>query len=54
MELRAATDIDRDAIWQILEPVIRAGETYPLPHDMSREAALAYWFAPAHEVFVAT
>jgi ribosomal protein S18 acetylase RimI-like enzyme len=54
MKLRAATDYDRDAIWQILEPVIRAGETYPLPHDMSREAALAYWFAPAHEVFVAT
>lgn len=53
MDIRAATDHDRDAIWGILEPVIRAGETYPLPRDMSREAALAYWFAPQHEVFVA-
>ena len=33
--------------------MIRAGETYALPPDMPREAALAYWFAPRHEVFVA-
>ena len=44
---------DEDAIWAILEPVIRAVETYPLPRDMDRESALAYWFSPGHEVFVA-
>ena len=33
---------DADAVWAILEPVIRAGETYPLPRDMDRESALAY------------
>jgi len=44
---------DADAIWAILEPVIRAGETYPLPRDMDREGALAYWFSPGHEVLVA-
>ena len=44
---------DADAIWAILEPVIRAGETYPLPRNMDREGALAYWFSPDHEVFVA-
>lgn len=43
---------DEDAIWAILEPVIRAGETYPLPRDLDRESALAYWFSPGHEVFV--
>lgn len=53
MEIRTAAETDRDAIWAILEPVIRAGETYPLPRDMSREAALAYWLSPQHEVFVA-
>jgi ribosomal protein S18 acetylase RimI-like enzyme len=53
MDIRAAADHDRDAIWGILEPVIRAGETYPLPRDMSREAAIAYWLSPQHEVFVA-
>lgn len=51
--IRAAVPDDDDAIWRILEPVIRAGETYTLPRDMSREAALAYWRADGHSVFVA-
>ena len=33
--------------------MIRAGETYPLPPEMRRDEALAYWFAPEHEVSVA-
>jgi ribosomal protein S18 acetylase RimI-like enzyme len=44
---------DSDAIWAILEPVIRAGETYALDRDLTREQALAYWFSDGHEVFVA-
>jgi L-amino acid N-acyltransferase YncA len=53
MDIRAATPADRDGIWNILEPTIRAGDTYPLPRDMSRDDALAYWFSPGHDVFVA-
>src|SRR5215469_16403466 len=53
LTLRAAQPADADAIWSILEPTIRAGETYTLPRDMTREAALAYWFEDGHEVFVA-
>jgi ribosomal protein S18 acetylase RimI-like enzyme len=49
----AAAGQDEDAIWAILEPVICAGETYPLPREMDRQSALAYWFSPGHEVFVA-
>ena len=41
--LRSATPDDGDAIWQILEGVIRAGETYAFAPDMSREAALRVW-----------
>ena len=41
--LRSATPDDGDAIWQILEGVIRAGETYAFARDMSREAALRIW-----------
>lgn len=52
MQLRLATPHDHDAIWAILEPVIRAGETYALPRDLTREDALAFWFA-AGETFVA-
>lgn len=51
--IRPATDADRPAIWDALQPVIRAGETLALPRDMTREDALAYWFEPGHEVFVA-
>jgi len=50
---RASLPVDSDSVWAILEPTIRAGETYTLPRDMSREDALDYWFAPGHEVFVA-
>ena len=51
--VRPAGRGDADAVWKILEPTVRAGETYTLPRDMTREQALAYWFAPANEVFVA-
>ena len=53
LTVRAARADDADAIWTILEPMIRAGDTYTLPREMSREAALAFWFASGHEVFVA-
>ena len=53
LTIRQALPADCGAIWSILEPVIRAGDTYTLPRDMSRESALAYWFTANHEVFVA-
>jgi len=51
--VREARSGDFDKVWSILEPVIRAGETYTLPRDMNREDALSFWFASGHEVFVA-
>jgi ribosomal protein S18 acetylase RimI-like enzyme len=53
MLIRSATRRDDEATWQILEPVLRAGETYTLPREIRREDALAYWFSPEHETFVA-
>ncbi len=44
--IRPATDADHDAIWTIIEPVIRAGETLALPSDLTREDALAIWTSP--------
>jgi len=52
LSIRLADDGDKDAIWAILEPVIRRGETYTLPRDMGKEEALAFWFAPVNETFV--
>ena len=51
--IRPSTLADADAVWKILEPTIRAGETYTLPRGFTREQALAYWYAPHHETFVA-
>lgn len=51
MSIHPATDSDRDAIWAILEPMIRSGETYTLPRDMSKQQALEYWFAADKETF---
>jgi GNAT superfamily N-acetyltransferase len=53
LSIRPATASDDDAIWRILEPTFRAGETYPLPRDISRAEALAYWCSPGHSVFLA-
>ncbi|HEY4817584.1 MAG TPA: GNAT family N-acetyltransferase [Candidatus Acidoferrum sp.] len=54
MQIRPASlPADADPIWAILEPTIRAGETYTLRRDMPCTEALDYWFAPQHEVFVA-
>lgn len=54
MQIRPASpSADADSIWAILEPTIRAGETYTLPLNMTRTEAIAYLFAAQHEVFVA-
>lgn len=50
--IRFARAGDAPAIWQILEPVIRAGETYALPRDMTEEEAIAYWTASDRDTFV--
>ncbi|GGF61715.1 acetyltransferase [Paracoccus acridae] len=51
--IRPATSADHDAIWAILEPVYRAGETYCIPRDISRDDALADWYAKPFTAFVA-
>ncbi len=51
--IRSAGSEDCDAIWSIIEPIIRAADVYTLPREMAREDALAYWFSASHEVFVA-
>jgi ribosomal protein S18 acetylase RimI-like enzyme len=53
MLIRTAQRRDDEAIWAILDPVFRAGETYTLPRDITRESALDYWWRREHEVCVA-
>lgn len=53
MPIRPATPEDAAAIWSIIGPTIRAGETYALDPAMGEDAALAYWLGPDRETFVA-
>ena len=52
MNIRPATAEDRPAIWGIIEPVIRAGETYALDSTMGRGDALDYWLGKDKTTFV--
>ena len=51
--IRPATAADDDQLWAMLEPTLRAGETYALPTGWDRAQALAFWRRPEHAVFVA-
>jgi GNAT superfamily N-acetyltransferase len=53
MLIRPAAAGDGAAIWEIMKPIIRSGETYTLPRDTDKNAGLAYWLSTEHEVFVA-
>lgn len=53
MEVRLANPADDDALWSMLEPVFRAGDTYCLPRDIGRDDALTYWRGGSHTVFMA-
>lgn len=51
--IRPAGADDRPTVWRMIEPVVRAGETYALPADMTADDGIGFWFAPDHKVFVA-
>ncbi|MBV0913718.1 GNAT family N-acetyltransferase [Anianabacter salinae] len=51
LAVRPATGADHDAIWAILKPVFRAGDTYTIDPAIPRADALAYW--TAHRCYVA-
>lgn len=43
MELRPATPDDWDAIWPFFEQIVRAGETYTYPTDLTYQGGRALW-----------
>jgi L-amino acid N-acyltransferase YncA len=53
LEIRHATEMDRDAIWNIFHAVIVTGDTYAFDPRTSREEALAYWFQWDTHTYVA-
>ena len=53
MLIRPALADDAAAIWSIIGPTIRAGETYTVDPTISRSDALSYWMGPDKETFIA-
>jgi len=53
LEIRAATEADRDAIWDIFHAIVATGDTYAFEPEMSRQEALAYWFRGDTHTYVA-
>ena len=51
--IRLVTDDDWPAVWRVLEPVFRAGETYPCSIDISEADARRYWVEVPTATFVA-
>lgn len=43
MQIREATAADWPGIWALMEPIIRAGDTYTLDHDSPEEILRAKW-----------
>lgn len=48
--IRAATDVDWDAIWPFWHDIVEAGETYAYPWGASSEQARGWWFDGSHVV----
>ncbi len=53
MQIRPATDADWPQLWAIMEPIMRAGETFSLPRDGTEDMARAYFASPEKRNFVA-
>lgn len=53
LNIRPATNDDRDAIWNIFHAVVAAGDTYSFDPETSHDDALAYWIEPDTLTFVA-
>ncbi len=54
VDIRPTTGDDAAAIWAIIEPAIRSGETLALDRDIDPAGALSsYWMRPDNKVYVA-
>ena len=53
MQIRAATEQDLDAIWEIFRAVIQTGDTYTFSPQTPKSKLKHYWFANYMNTFVA-
>jgi len=53
IDIRPLEEKDWPQVWQFMEPVIRAGETYPYAMDMTAEGARHMWLNVTEAAYVA-
>ena len=53
IEIRLQSDADGDAVWAVLEPVVRAGDTFMNDPESGRDDVIATWEGPATHNYVA-
>jgi len=53
IDIRPLEKKDWPQVWQFMEPVIRAGETYPYAMDMTAEDAHHMWLTVTESAYVA-
>ncbi|MFN0098306.1 MAG: N-acetyltransferase family protein [Gemmatimonadaceae bacterium] len=51
--IRLATPADWPALWSIIAEIVRTGDTYTMPPDVSEAAARAFWMGPGLHTYVA-
>ena len=51
--VRALEEHDWPAVWTLMEPIIRAGESYPYAMDMTEEGTRHMWLEVTHAAYVA-
>ncbi len=53
MNIKEATEKDFDGIWPIFSEVVKSGDTYAYPQDITKESALKIWIHDPHKTFIA-
>jgi L-amino acid N-acyltransferase YncA len=52
MNIRRATDADRDAVWKIFQATVAPGDSFVYDPSTPREEAMAYWFGKGTRTYV--
>ena len=53
VSVRQLQEADWPSVWRLMEPIIRAGETYPYAMDMDEEGARHMWLDVTDQAYVA-
>lgn len=53
IDIRAANELDKDAIWKVLSAAVEQGTACVYSYDMSFEEIMNHWFDEKNDVYVA-